>query len=115
MGEGTDSKKSALTLDVEKDTLLKTITALERENKTLQGQIESASPKVLEELKARNKDLKSTLLAVEKALALELLDRKTPIDAAGCTDKLQVFKAEVLTYCTDRKLDTLIWKKLESL
>ena len=115
MASENENNKTSLTLDVERDTLLKTITALERENKTLQGKLDSVSPEIVEELKTYNKDLKATLLAVEKALALELLDRKTPIDAAGCTDKLQVFKTEVLAYCADRKLDDLLWKKLESL
>lgn len=91
------------------------ILALERENKSLSGQLESFSPAALEELKKQNAELKAALLQVEKDLAAELAKRKIPLDAAGISDKLQVLKASALAFCTDRQLDPAIWKKLESL
>lgn len=91
------------------------IVNLERENKSLSGQLQSFSPASLEELKKQNAELKATLVQIEKDLAAELVKRKNPLDAAGISDKLQVLKASVLAYCTDRQLDPAIWKKLESL
>ena len=102
-------------VEAERDALLKAILDKERENKSLEGQLASASPEVLAELGAFNKELKANLLKVEKDLALELMNRKNPLDATGISDKLQVFKMEVLAYCADRQLDPALWKKLESL
>jgi hypothetical protein len=99
----------------ERDALIQIITALEQENKSIEGQIKSAAPEVLLDLKAKNKELKSALLLIEKELALELLRRKIPLDVGGISDKLQILKAEILDYCEEKKLDPSQWKKLESL
>lgn len=99
----------------ERVALLKAIEQLQRENKTLLGQVQNMSAEKLAELKAQNKELKQNLVKVQKELAEELLARKNPLDATGVSDKLQVLKSEVLAFCNDRKLDPALWKKLESL
>lgn len=109
-------QKPAAKTDLEERAELQTgILALERENKSLEGQLGSTSPEKLAELQALNKELKENLIRVEKELAAELLLRKMPLDAAGISDKLQVLKSEVLAYCADRQLDPGLWKNLESL
>ncbi|MBI3544927.1 MAG: hypothetical protein HY075_16770 [Deltaproteobacteria bacterium] len=104
-----------LALEVERERLIQAVLAHERELKTMRGLLASSSPEETARLRSVNAELKAKLLEAEKALAFECLDRKTPIDAAGCTDKFEVLKAEVLAYCEDRKLDPSLWKKLESL
>lgn len=107
--------KGPVAAEKEREELLKAITAIEHENKTIMGLLTSCSPRTVKELQDQNKELKERIIAAEKALAIELLGRKTPIDAAGCTDRMTVLKADVLAYCHDRKISETIWKKLESL
>jgi len=107
----TPSKKS----DQQKLALVKQISELEHQNKTLRSLIENSSPQHLVELKAKNKELKSSLLQTEKDLTLLILDLKTPSDAVSMSEKFQVLKAAVLGYCEERQLDPILWKKLESL
>ena len=119
MAEDVDDSEVQVTLspeqEVERRNLQKTISQLTHENKSLMAQIEVTSPEKLEELKARNKELKINLLQVQKDLAVEISSRKIPVDAGGMSDKLIVFKTELLAYCADRKLDPGLWKRLESL
>jgi hypothetical protein len=112
-----DPKKKGTSLqeEVERESLLKAISNYQMENKSLQGQVASAAPEILEELKVRNKELKTRLLQIEKDLAMEMLRRKIPLDAAALNDRFQTLKIEVLDYCQDRKLNPQLWKKLESL
>ena len=112
----TEKKKgSSLQEEVERESLQKAIANYQMENKSLQGQVASAAPEVLEELKIKNKELKTRLLQIEKDLAMEMLRRKIPLDAAALADRFQILKIEVLEYCQDRKLNPSLWKKLESL
>lgn len=99
----------------EKKALEERVITLERENKSLAGQLSGSSPEAVAELQKLNKELKTTLVQVQKDLAAELATRKFPMDAAGISDKLQVLKSGVVTFCTDRQIDPALWKKLESL
>ena len=91
------------------------IAKLEQENKSLSGQLSTATPELLAELKAKNQELKTQLLQIEKDLAIELLHRKYPLDAPGITDQFEILKSGILAYCTEKKIDPALWKKLESL
>src|SRR5947209_7064965 len=99
----------------EREALIQAIGALELENRTLKGQIKSASPSVLKELKEKNTQLRTSLNTLELALMTTITQRKKALDADGSSDKLQVLKAEAIDHCKDRKVDESICKDLESL
>lgn len=99
----------------ERQELLRDIVTLEREIRSLQGLIETTTAEAVTAARKRNADLKAKVLEAQKALANELVDRKTPREASGLEQYLSTLKAEALAYCADRNIEPSIWKKLESL
>jgi hypothetical protein len=106
-------------IEQERRELLDAITRLERENKSLRGLLGSSSNEELARARTLNVELKTKVAAAEKALAFELMGRETPIDAVGLSETFRVMKAELLAFCTARKIEKEIepslWKSLESL
>lgn len=109
------SQDGALVEAQERLSLLKALKTLQEENKMLQGKITSNSPAAIDELRAKNRELKESLEKVEKELAIELITRKKTLDAVSISDNLQVLKTVVIAYCKEKKIDPSLWKSLESL
>lgn len=99
----------------ERDALLRGITDLENENRTLEGRIAECGPEKVAELKKLNDELKATLNKTEKALKSLMVELKLPKDAMGFADQIFVLKTALIAYCVQNDIDPALWKNLEYL